>query len=184
MKKLFLFLLIIVPVAIYLFFKYFGTNTYQIPVYYAEGVESELCGIYIGKSYRVSIQDSVMNDTYKNKMFLFYVHSDLNQNLEMMLREIERNVLAKHSGDIAVIGLFDATNSNKINGVYYVSLSNPKLLEYVNCNLLVSEQSNDLFNFIVLVDPDRSIRGYYNGHEFDEYDRLAAELDILRLEER
>jgi hypothetical protein len=101
-----------------------------------------------------------------------------------MLKEIERNILVNKSADIAVIGLYNAAISNKKGGINYVSLSNEGLRDYVNCILLVSQESDNVFNFIVLVDTNLRIRGYYDGEKFDEFDRLAAELDIIRLEDK
>ena len=182
MKKPFLFLLLAIPVLIYLFLKLFGSNTFQIPEYYSEGIHSELCGISTNQSFQISIHDTLStSNNFNDKIMLFFVHSDLNENLTKMAKELERIILSQSSSGITVIGLRDSISQFPLfDGVSYITLSRKNLGEFINCNLLVFQEEPDTpYHYIVMVDANRRIRGYYNGSKFDEYDRLAAELDIL-----
>lgn len=101
-----------------------------------------------------------------------------------MTKELGRIILSQSIKGVTVIGLQDTFfQVPPIDGVRYISLSNADLRDFINCNLMVSrEESDNPFHFIVMVDTDRTIRGYYDGSKFDEYDRLAAELDIISFE--
>jgi hypothetical protein len=124
------------------------------------------------------------NNEFHDKILLFFAHSDLNNNSTKMTKELERIVLSQSIKGVTVIGLLDTIfQGPPIDGIRYISLSNADLREFINCNLMVSrEESDNPFHFIVMVDADRRIRGYYDGSKFAEYDRLAAELDILSFE--
>jgi hypothetical protein len=185
MKKPFLFLIIAVPVLIYMFLKFFGNNTFQTPKYYSGGIYSEFCGINTDQPYRISFQDTLStNNAFNDKILLFFVGSGLNKNLAKMTKELERSILSQSLAGITVIGLQDTGfQVSPIDGVRYISLSTEDLRVFINCNLMVSQEVSDTpFHYIVMVDGDRRIRGYYDGSKFDEYDRLAAELDILSFE--
>jgi len=118
------------------------------------------------------------------KYCCFFVHTDLNNNLPKMARELERSILSRSLTHITVIGLRDTIcRVPPIGGVRYISFSKEYLLEFINCNLMVSQENSDTpFDYIVMVDANLRVRGYYDGSKFDEYDRLATELDILIFE--
>lgn len=168
-KHIILFILLLMPVFIYVFLKMFGKNTYEIPIYFSEGVNSDYCGLLTTVPYTLDV----------DRITLFYAHSAKNEHIQTILREMVR---IKSKTDIQIIGLEDL-NEEKIpdaTGVSYVGMLPNELVDFLSCKILVYSESSDVYNYLVLVDINGAIRGYYNAGDFAEYDRLFAEIDILQ----
>ena len=169
-KYFILFLTILAPVLIYVFLESFGSNKYEIPVYYSEGVTSEYCEIRTSEPYTLKVTQTT----------LFYAHSSKNNFIGTILKEMVR---IESKTKVRIVGLEDL-NEAKIShtsGVEYKGMLPTELVDYLSCKLLVYNESQNIYNYLVLVDNDGGIRGYYNSGDFADYDRLFAELDILDL---
>lgn len=190
-KSAFLFLLIALPVLIFLFLKFFGRNEFTIPVYYQKGLGDSLSTPCLDRAR----QQYVVKDGLVNEGVINIVHFErldgpvLKTRLEELERvqdvffndaEIELTTYLNGSSIVTK----DITDYNRriqfldnfwrINQLDSLSWAN---LKY--CGMAMS----NLDNRVVLVDKQNRIRGYYNIMEREETDRLILELRILKTEE-
>jgi hypothetical protein len=60
------------------------------------------------------------------------------------------------------------------------NMPNDSLVEFCRCGLAITDDKNAEPDNLVLVDPDRKIRGIYNLFELEQTDQLILELKILK----
>ena len=178
LKWFFLFLLIGLPVGVYLFLQAFGENEFTIPIYFQEG----LTGLN-------GCQNSHDSSQYK----VDYLLSE-NQNWEK-----DRHVVYGFIDDLSVQELTNLHSflSRERNQVFFVSLSSDSIMDQefegysdalflidsvqrvdsiIRCSLRVD---SDEKAHLVLCDSERRIRGYYDPRSLKEIDRLNTEIEIL-----
>lgn len=187
-KIIFLFLLIALPILVFLFLKTFGDNQYTIPVYYEEGLGDSLATPCLDKRK----EQYVIEFEYLPKAFIHVVHLESMDGpvLKTRLEELER--VQDVFYDVPRIQLTTFLNDStlkrqeiedyrrRIN--FYDSFWNFNFLtssEWMSLKLCqLAMKAID--NRVVLIDRKGVIRGYYNILERDETDRLIAELRILK----
>lgn len=187
-KGVFLFLLIALPVLIFLFLKFFGRNEFTIPVYYEEGITDSLATPCLEQT---NIQYVVKNNLIEmGEIDIVHFERMDGPVLKTRLEELERvqdvfasdeSIKLKTFLNQETIKATDITdydqrilfNENfwKINALDSSSWSHLKM-----CDMVMSE----LDNRVVLIDKENRIRGYYNILEREETDRLILELRILK----
>lgn len=154
MKKLVLIVALLLPVAIFIFLKFFGKNEFTIPVYYESGVEHPPAGC--NRSYDVPylVSDSLLNSfDWRGKPVL---------------------VVADASGEVqGVLTHLDDRIREEIQTIY-LSGKDDYLDTLFACDLLLQPPWK-----MVLIDDQRRIRGYYDPEDREEIDRLTVELKIL-----
>jgi len=171
-KWIFLFLLIGLPVCIYLFLKAFGENKFEIPVYYQNGIEN-----------RVETCDNISGQYLVPNLLNF--DSTLTVNLSGIiiynLGQVKGEERLKKSNNLIML-------TEKADDWHGVNLytSNEKslgLLVFMRCGLNLNANLNRdslIKNHkLVLVDKQKRVRGYYNMLEREEIDRLITEVNIL-----
>jgi protein SCO1/2 len=191
MRKAIVFVVLGIPVLIAIILKFFGQNQFEIPVYYQDGITSEECGIQSSDQYVIQEFETINGDQHhlRGGISIIYFHSELNENSARMTRELERIFSAKSKSKLLkVYALTDEeTVSEMISGSTLLRFDREQLGSIAICNLLLPQSDsageNIDYSIIVLVDSTGRIRGYYNGTEEEEYDRLSAEVDILFLED-
>jgi hypothetical protein len=156
-KIIFLTLSLLLPVAIFIFLKLFGRNQFDVPVMYQEGSihAPARCKYTYNTPYH--IPDSVMMLFARNKadsLYVLYFRPGLNVPLNRIALEFDGDPVAV----IAPSGFPEETDLT--------------LLQH--CVLLMQPPSS-----VVLVDQRNRIRGYYNGSDRDEIDRLIVEMKII-----
>ena len=152
-KILFLFLALLLPVCIFLFLKIFGKNQFDVtPLHQEEVIAPVDCNLHYSAPY--TLADSTLRLFRGRGEAKFY--------------------LVNFSRDLDVPGWIDSEiNDPSLTILDGLSLgTNPQQIG--KCILLLSPPSD-----LVLVDNQGSIRGYYNGADLDERDRLVVELKIL-----
>ena len=190
-KSIFLFLLIALPVIIFLFLKFFGRNEFTIPVYYEQGLGDSLTTPCLDKAK----EQYTIKSPLLGAGSIHVVHFERMDGpvLKTRLEELERvQDVFSNDDDIQLntflngssISLKDITDYNrriqfveqfwKINQLDSISWAE---LKY--CGTAMS----NLDNRVVLVDQQKRIRGYYNILERSETDRLILELRILKTEQ-
>lgn len=193
-KWLLLFILIGMPVCVYLFLQTFGENQFDIPVYFEDGIE-EVYG---------NCEPSEPSAQFNAKKFFEVdaVQADFESD-----NIIVYDLGSLHSGGISVRNNL-LTFLNKFQGyedLKFIAISNSdeevgslstfdhvllyqseveRILNYGRCQLQVNiEYDSAVNNFsnsqLVLVDRERRIRGYYDPTSLKEIDRLNTELYIL-----
>jgi hypothetical protein len=149
-KTILLSLALLLPVAVFLFLKFFGKNEFDVPAFYQEEkpVVTEDCSYSYAIPYL--IPDSVMLRVKKDeKKSLYLVHFSSPENLS--------RVVESYGRDIDVV-------------------ADPRLNDSLTrkCIFLMNASQD-----VILIDSQRRIRGYYTSKDREEIDRLLLELDIL-----
>lgn len=155
-KTLFLFLGLILPLLVFIFLKVFGKNEFEVPLLYDKGVIAipEGCDKKYATPYRLS--DSLINEVYtdSDKALVIVDFSESSIKLAQLVKAFQSQV-----------ALIESKN---------IQTSNERLEAIKKCDLLIQSP-----NTIVLIDSVNQIRGYYDGTDRDELDRLEAELNII-----
>jgi len=197
-KTIFLLLTLAIPVSIFLFLKFFGTNTFEVPCLFDEGipdcVDSSSPHIvpvveYIGGEAK----NLISSDLNGFLVFGVLYGTDLENNEDKM-RELVRIqdafyevgsphfVLFPHEelGDIR--GLMELCTEYGMEQKNYslVNLKEEKLMEFLRCGIALIDNVNSEFDNLVLVDPEKRIRGIYNSKDIEQTDKLILELKILK----
>ncbi|MCH7514963.1 MAG: hypothetical protein IH947_13640 [Bacteroidetes bacterium] len=188
-RKSVLFLILVLPFVVYLFLKIFGENKYEIPVFYENGITFSECFQAQKKPFLVPDLEKFLEEpgehpVLQEKTSLIFVYSSLNPSAEFCLNELSRLMQTKFSGyQIQALALSDRKAPGVGNGIIFVNGNSDSIIRYVNCGLVMSQKPDttitDNLHWIVLVDSKKQIRGYYDATDYEEYDRLAAEVDIL-----
>lgn len=156
-KTLFLSLALILPVAIFIFLKIFGRNEFEVPVLYerAEIEVPENCNFEYRLPYRVA--DSVFSSLAGNRrdsLYVFYFDPSLNSAIRRVSVEFE-------GAPVSTVAASDLPGNTDL-----------RILR--ECVLLMRSDTS-----VALVDHRNRIRGYYNGSDRDEVDRLIVEIKII-----
>lgn len=189
-KVVFLFLLIALPVIIFLFLKSFGKNEFSIPVYYEQGLGDSLSTPCLDRSP----EQYVVNNQLLPQGTIKVVHFERLDGpvLKTRLEALERvqDVFYDLSGislttylNGSSIKQKDITDYNKriqfLDQFWKVNeLDSTEWAKLKFCDVAMSSFDNR----VVLVDKENRIRGYYNILERDETDRLILETRILNAE--
>ncbi|MCG8309381.1 MAG: hypothetical protein MI975_18450 [Cytophagales bacterium] len=196
-KPFFLILTLAIPVAIFLFLKIFGTNTYEVPVLFDAGIPgcNNLSNAHIVPEF--VYLDEHLGQKNSSELRGFLVFGALNgaQSDECRERLVE---LVRIQDAFFEVGapkfiLFNSGQSNR--HATFARLCNetglepenriiahmPKdaLEDYLKCGIALLDNSGS-FDNLVLVDPDRKIRGIYKSNDVAQTDRLILELKILK----
>jgi hypothetical protein len=156
-KALFLSLALILPVAIFIFLKIFGRNEFEVPVLYEnEKIEVPAnCDFEYRFPYRVA--DSVFSSLTGNQrdsLYVFYFDHSLNS----AIRRVSVEFKGASVKPVAASDLPENTDLRVLR----------------ECVLLMGRDTS-----VALVDHRNRIRGYYNGSDRDEVDRLIVEIKII-----
>lgn len=169
LKKVILAATLVLPVLLYVFLEFFGSNNYEVQVYYQDTIPATDCYPTPEAPYRLDKSDAPT---------LYIALTARNNHLERTGMEAQR---AREKYAIEVVGLTDLNEAPVAvpEGIKVSGMLPNRLVDYVGCKLLASTQGSDIFNYLILVDGDGHIRGYYFGGDDKEYERLLAEINIL-----
>ncbi|OEK01719.1 hypothetical protein BFP97_09410 [Roseivirga sp. 4D4] len=186
-KIVLLFLVIALPVLIFLFLKAFGNNEFTIPVYYEQGLGDSLATPCLDRS----VEQYVVKNPVLPLGGLKVVHFERMDGpvLKTRLEELERvqdvfydkegiQLLTHLNG--ASIKKQDISDYDKriqfLDQFWKINeMDSTAWAELKYCGVAMSS----LDNRVVLLDELNRIRGYYNILEREETDRLILELRIL-----
>lgn len=167
LKGIILVAILLIPIFIFLFLKFFGENRFDIPIYHTEGFTSPFahCESYSGSYTVKGLSDSNLPGVY-----LF-----LKPNEDFDFRQVNniKNRLTEALGDIGHTVFTTDSLQRQTNVLDAVTLR-----QKLNCDFI-----SDTLNQYILVDSKSRIRGYYNT-EREEIDRLIVEMKILLENER
>ena len=162
-KFFFLFIILMIPVIIFLVLKGLGTNQFTIPVYYSEGVPEiqQFDCEFPEDEYIINWPADFIPDT-PAVIFVGDVEKEKN-----MIRRISKNRETPSS-----VYLLSHQEAN-IDGMSAQVLDSAELKTLLHCTF-----ASDTLNQWILVDSENRIRGYYN-RSLEEQDRLLDEISIL-----
>ncbi|SMD33138.1 hypothetical protein SAMN04488029_1503 [Reichenbachiella faecimaris] len=187
-KSIFLFLILILPVLLYLFLQGFGKNQFAIPIYFQSGIVTPLEGC----ESSVSGQPYQLNEAALNVLVGEKVSPrgitvyELGNSDSDKLRNNMYTFLEKYKGrkDITLVSIRAQRDTlftpSRYDAWKRFNLPDSNLMKLGRCILqldLNSQMKAD--SGLVLVDQNRQIRGYYDPMILKEIDRLNTELFIL-----
>ncbi|MCK5104754.1 MAG: hypothetical protein KAR17_18150 [Cyclobacteriaceae bacterium] len=197
-KSILLVITLAIPVSVFLFLKFFGTNTFEVRYLFDEGIPNcpnsssphkvpnfEYIG-ETGKQFNSNQLEGFLiygvldaSETEQNKKlivelvriqdaffeigspyFLIFINGNSNQRREMESLCSEMG-LAQKSSCIAY-------------------LEHRQLSDFLKCGIALIDENSDGFSNLVLADPQKRIRGIYNGLDIEQTDQLILELKILK----
>jgi len=196
-KTIFLILTLAIPVSIFLFLKIFGNNEFEVPVFFEEGIPD--CA-NSSKPHQVPLEQlSSTNGTIGAESLDGYLifgslseddSLNLNNQIIQLVRiqdafyEIGAPTFVFLGGDetneTVIRRKLEETGLNSEN--YLIGFMNVEdRTDFMKCGLGLSDLDEN--GKLVLVDPDRRVRGNYDGLDIDQTEQLILELKILRKQE-
>jgi protein SCO1/2 len=201
--------ILVIPVFVFLYLKYYSKNYYRLTVFYAQD------SVLLDKSYKITKahqipsfsflnQDSLLisSDTFGNKIMvvdffftrcqticpkmtnnLALVKDELNDaDIQFVSFTVDPNydkpwVLKKHissksvdlNGWMFLTGVKDSIYNLAQKGFFLSAMEDPEHpVDFIHSDK------------VVLVDRNKWIRGYYNGTDKKDMDRLIAEIKVLK----
>ena len=173
-KIFFLIAALVIPSLIYIFLRGFGHNKFEIPIYYQDGASIEGCD-NSASTHLVKFENYALEGAH-----LFYFPQWVND--DEFYRQCNR--IRDKQPDVIFTAIADSTNAMVLGNLLMV-LDDAHLYEIANCALILGQEAaitKPIYNQLVLVDSKKRIRGYFNGNEIEDMDRLDVELDILKKE--
>lgn len=192
------------PVILYLFLRSYGENEFALPVFF-ESEERMYCNdsSATAKSLQVfnlNQKDTMsLNDVYKTDFKVIHLPNNQDSEIQALKNELNRVLNTFNELSISIISL-DSYDANRGRLKEYSNFlphdrtktylySGNEKAKYVNCvyvfptedwnGMHPSEQTIPIDNTLVLLDKENKIRGYYNGYETKEVDRLILEIRVL-----
>ncbi len=170
-KIIYLFLALVLPGLIFVFLKKFGKNEFQVPVYFETGLPADsICQVVSSGAYH--LPDSIMNtiDMGQPAMLrVIIVYPFVKEDFS----EVNR-IMEKYASDSVRAVVLSGVPNHPKSKFRQVFLNFNDFGNFIWCWLRVQEPWS-----VVVVDKKNQIRGYYNGTQREEMDRLDMELSIL-----
>lgn len=155
-KIIFLSLALLLPVAIFLFLKFFGKNQFDVAPLHQDSISNVgHCAIDYKAPY--VLPDSVMR----------YFSAGSVASLFLLNFSADESVLQRVKDEVG-------ENEVKIMAASALRTVYPDLNFFKNCVLLLPSADD-----IVLIDYQNRIRGYYRSSDREEIDRLLVEISII-----
>lgn len=156
-KLVFLTLALLLPVAVFVFLKIFGRNEFTVPVMYQEGMidAPANCGFTYEAPYLVP--DSLvsgLNLRDRDSVYVFYFDPSLATPMNRISVEFKW-------ASVKVVTPSDFHGRTDLRSIK-------------DCVLLIPPEAS-----VALIDHKNRIRGYYDGTDRDEVDRLIVEIKII-----
>jgi hypothetical protein len=203
-KILILLVTLTFPVILYLFLRSFGQNEFALPVYF-ENEERMYCKDSSAMMNNLDLID--LNQANFIKLSDLYeadykvIHFPNTQDSEIQTLKNELNRVHNTFGDLSInILSFKPIDTGKVDQLENkLFLLGPRTktflypenkMDYlINCIYAFpttewngkhpSEETIDIDHTLVLLDEENRIRGYYDGYETKEVDRLILEVRVL-----
>ncbi|MEK6478862.1 SCO family protein [Catalinimonas sp. 4WD22] len=192
-----LLLTLAIPVFIWLFLKFFGSNNFDLPVYYSQGIDTIADCSSENKPH--TLPDFVLtqingenlsSEALKGKILLSYFLPEQCEDSCKLVLEMLANiqsVLAQEQAFkiLVIAGENYSTDElasfksrfNANAGEWDFLKGEEQKVNYLKkCGFVLSSDQDFT---LILTDSSQRIRGYYNGVDSDEIDRLKGEVKIL-----
>ena len=192
LKPLVISITLLFPAVIYLFLRFFGTNQFEVPVYYLNGVNPDTVNCtFENVPHRVLLPTSYEPEE-QSTHFRYLTLVDLNLSSDaaaskrhLLQRIANQEKLIDKIKIIQFIADEQYNNLEVINKDWpwtVVSLNHQELVDFAVCQLILLEytsntKNND--NRWVLIDTNSMIRGYYDSKNFEDINRLIVEMEII-----
>lgn len=192
-KPLILFFTLAIPVAIFLFLKFFGENTYEVPIFFENGIEGCVDSPQPFVMDFSQLFEDDESDRAKNLTVVALVDTLADENLKPLITELiqiqdafygkaEPNfvLVSENASPASMNQRLDlcAKAGLKEETVIFKQFPPDQLEDFLRCGLGLTNgerQNTDL----VLVDTFGRVRGFYPRHDAEQTDRLILELKII-----
>ena len=156
-KVIFLILALLFPATIFVFLKLFGRNEFQVPVLHENSVPdvNAKCNFSYNIPYRIA--DSVVSSLDPNRNDSVYV-----VNFDRRFDEALSRISVEFKND--PVAVFTSSDMEK----------GPEAPVLRECVFLMQADTS-----IAVFDNRKRIRGYYDGGDRDEVDRMIVEIKII-----
>ena len=187
--------LLAIPILILVFLEEFGQQHYTIPTdpAEAEGLSAEVPAGSLGQKFQfdalpVNDQGASVPDNLllEKETIIFPLRKTGSDTARVVLEKLTRvQNTFEEENDVQLLVIANTQELNALSRLAQQYRSQPERWQF----LADTTQENTLFNrlpsgtssaTILLVDQDQKIRGYYDGMQEDEIDRLVVETRILR----
>lgn len=197
-KFIFLILTLAIPVSIFLFLKFFGSNTFEVPVLFEDGIPGCQASI---KSYSIPEFDYIgetektLSSRELQGFLVFGVLNgrDVEKNKEKLV-ELVRVQDAFYEVGAPKFVLFVNGELENMSRLIELStemgleqetrniayMAGDQLNDFLQCGIALIDDKSMGFDNLVLVDSERKIRGIYQITEIEQTDQLILELKILK----
>ncbi|MDH5599445.1 MAG: hypothetical protein OEY34_09980, partial [Cyclobacteriaceae bacterium] len=169
-KKVILTITFILPATVFIFLKFFGTNRFDVPIFYEKSVDTSFTDCPEAKlPYYLAPPENSNQSLYSGSISIltFNFRNDENHAKELQ-RICERYDSNEH------VKILTLTDDDFKGCSENIVLSQEEFNSYLNCKLYTTEK-----NLAIVIDGISRIRGYYNLQDRKETDRLFTEISIL-----
>jgi protein SCO1/2 len=203
-KILILLITLSFPVILYLFLRSFGQNEFDLPVFF-ENEEKIFCddsNMSIGNIELIDLNQAnfiKMSELYEADYKVIHFPNIQDSEIQSLKNELSRilNTFGDLSFNILSFKPIDTGKVDQLENELFLSASRTKTFLYpednmddlINCvygfptaewdGMHPSEEIIATDKTLVLLDDKNRIRGYYNGYETKEVDRLILEIRVL-----
>lgn len=188
-KWVLLFLMVGLPVGIYLFLQAFGENKFEIPVYFQNGYDSINGNCEsLPENYFVPVFTGghPTSAEQRNSIRVYQIATSKCEECNLMLNNIKSiQDRLSQTGFQYIIFKSDTVEfpNDRINNIIIISAKSSEIETYARCQLMLDSQiegeQNQINRHIILLDKQSRIRGYYDLYDLMDVDRLVTEMTIL-----
>jgi protein SCO1 len=188
---------LVIPAMAYIFLQMFGDNRYDVPIFYEHGVDRNISGCeFTEAQHHVPIHSFSALSTPElagssSGVSIFsFMASDCDDTCQTKFNQLSR--IADFFGGNPQLNVVSIIYYDKVepvrdvqitvvrdsNNWIFIKNAADEIEQIVKCGL-VMPYSNESMHQFVLVDKEQRIRGYYNGLDVTDVDRLITEIRIL-----
>ena len=202
MKKiLFLVFTLAIPVAIFLFLKIFGNNEFEVPILFENGIpecENSSSPHSVPEFNYMGENDKNISSNELEGYLVFGILSEQSiDELKGKIIELARIQDAFYeTGSPTFVLVTDEKMKLKeafaqlahevglaIENYEIANMHHEDFMDFQQCGIALVDLESRHADKLVLVDPNRNIRGIYHTYELEQTDQLILELKILRKEQ-
>ena len=186
-----LILLLAIPIFFVLFFELFSTSHYAVPIFYENGIDSLTACEASQSAHRVrplltqSTADQQLHLFINTVQIVYALPTECDENCVTILEELARvqgvleaQVILIASSGVPSLLLAEKYQSSQPDWLFLEGTER-EYPSFIQCELVLPRVDIPLHQTLVLVDRLGQIRGYYQGTDSSEIDRLIAEIRIL-----
>ncbi|HEV7346737.1 SCO family protein [Telluribacter sp.] len=203
-----LIVLLVVPVFIFLFLKFFGTNHFELPTFHPVKDPSGQARLTNGDTAYYAIQGLQLNDSQSGENLtetvlqekftvVSYLPAPCGDSCRKVLTQLARiNDMQQSIPELQILTLTEEGRQEERRSLYQeysLNTDSWRVLtgseEEVKAaaaevfrmteNIPAGKQTISLSNRLILIDNQKHIRGYYNALDAEDVARLMAEIKVL-----
>lgn len=185
----------LIPVAMFLFIKFFGTNKFDVPLPYPHGIPG--CQDSPAHKSDFVYADEKGASEHVADIHDFVIYGLIGDDSTVMQQQIVELVRVSDAfyevGTLRIVMFYEAENNagpqfekaakNAQLSMDRLTIGHAEkstLRPFLHCGIGLQISPSAASSNLVLVDPSGKIRGVYNSDEDAEIDRLIVELKILK----